>query len=98
MPLDARPSESAESFVKHIHNLRANIRRKITMSNKHYKFVADMHHRILEFNERHYVMVFVHPKHYLEHSFKKLHAQATGPFHIIHKLGRNAYFAFTYEY
>ena len=43
-------SEPTENFAKHIHDLHAEIRRKISLSNEEYKLVADVYCRSKEFN------------------------------------------------
>uniref|UniRef100_A0A5B7BML6 RNA-directed DNA polymerase n=1 Tax=Davidia involucrata TaxID=16924 RepID=A0A5B7BML6_DAVIN len=91
LPPESRPSASADSFAQHIHELHADIRRKIALSNETYKLAANVHRRKLEFNEGDYVMVRVRPERYPRNSFKKLHARAIGPFRILRKLGPNAY-------
>ena len=55
-------SEPAENFAKHIHDLHAEIKRKISLSNEEYKLVADVHRISKEFNIGEYVMVRIHPE------------------------------------
>ena len=43
-------SKPIENFAKHIHDLHAEIRRKISLSNEEYKLAADVHLRFKEFN------------------------------------------------
>ena len=69
-------SELAENFAKHIHDLHAEIRRKISLSNKEYKLAADVHRRCKEFNVNEYVMVCIRPKRILKTFSKKLYARA----------------------
>ena len=57
-----RVSEPAENFAKHIHDLDAEIRRKISLSNEEYKLAADVHRRSNEFNVGDYVMVRIRPE------------------------------------
>ena len=45
LPPHMRVSEPAENFAKHIHDLHAEIRRKISLSNEEYKLAADVHRR-----------------------------------------------------
>ena len=84
-------SEPAENFVKHIHDLHAEIRRKISLSNEEYKLVANVHRRYKEFNVGDYVMVRIRPKRIPKTFSKQLYARAMGPYSIIRKLGSNEY-------
>ena len=45
-----RVSEPSEHFEKHIHDLHAEIRRKVSLSNKEYKLATNVHRRSKEFN------------------------------------------------
>ena len=76
-----RISEPVENFAKHIHDLHAEIRRKISLSNEQYK----------EFNVGDYVMVHIRLERIPKTFSKKLYARAMGPYSIIHKMGSNAY-------
>ena len=91
LPLHMCVSEPAENFTKHIHDLHAEIRRKITLSNEEYKLAADVHHISKEFNVGEYVMVRIHPERILKTFEKKLYARVMSPYSIIRKLGSNAY-------
>ena len=91
LPPRMRVSEPAENFAKHIHDLHAEIRRKISLSNEEYKLVADVHHRSKEFNVSDYVMVSIRPERIQKTFSKKLYARAMGPYSIIRKMGSNAY-------
>ena len=62
LPPHMRVFEPAENFAKYIHDLHAEIRRKIFLSNKEYKLTADVHHRYKEFNVGEYVMVCIRPE------------------------------------
>ena len=62
LPPHMRVSEPVENFAKHIHDLHAEIRRKISLSNEEYKLAADVHRRSKEFNVGDYVMVRIRPK------------------------------------
>ena len=55
-------SEPTENFAKHIHDLHAEIKRKISLSNKEYKLATDVHRRSKEFNVGDYVMVRIRPE------------------------------------
>ena len=57
-----RVSELAENFAKHIHDLHAEIRRKISLSNEEYKLAADVHRRSKQFNVGDHVMVRIRPE------------------------------------
>ena len=91
LPPHMRVFEPAENFSKHIHDLHAEIRRKIFLSNEEYKLIADVHHRYKEFNIGEYVMVCIHSERIPKTFSKKLYARAMGPYSIIRKLGSNAY-------
>ncbi|XP_054809675.1 uncharacterized protein LOC129311378 [Prosopis cineraria] len=91
IPLTFHISESAKSFANRLHDLHAEIRRKLATSNDQYKLSANTHRRFQSFEIGDYVMARIHLERYPKHAFKKLHARATGPFRIIKKLGPNAY-------
>ena len=91
LPPHIRVYEPAENFVKHIHDLHAEIRGNISLSNKEYKLVADVQRRSKEFNVGEYAMVRIRPKRIPKTFSKKFYARSTGPYSIIHKLGSNAY-------
>ena len=55
-------SEPTKNFAKHIHDLHAEIRRKISLSNEEYKLAANVHRRSKEFNVGDYVMVRIRPE------------------------------------
>ena len=91
LPSHMHVSEPAENFAKHIHDLHAKIRRKISLSNEEYKLVVDVHRRSKEFNVGEYVMVRIRLERIPKMFSKKLYARTIGPFSIIRKLGSNAY-------
>ena len=91
LPPQMRMSDPAENFAKHIHDLHAKIRRKISLSNEEYKLAFDVHRRSKEFNVDEYVMFRIYPKRIPKVFSKKLYARAMYPYSIIHKLGSNAY-------
>ena len=62
------------------------------MSIEKYKLATAAYHQNVEFNENDNMMARIRPERYPKHLFKKLHAQAIGSFHILHKLGSNAYY------
>ena len=80
-----------KNFVKHIHDLHAEIRRKISISNKEYKIVVDVHRISKEFNVGDYVIVRIRPERIPKMFSKKLYARVMGPYSIILKMGSNAY-------
>ena len=84
-------SEPAKNFAKHIHDLHAEIWRKISISNEEYKLVVDVHRRSKEFNVGDYVMVHIHLERIPKTFSKKLYARAMGPYSIIRKMGSNVY-------
>ena len=91
LPPHMRVSEPTENFAKHIHDLHAEIRRKISPSNEEYKLDADVHRRSKEFNVGDYVMVRICPERIPKTFSKKLYTRAIGPYSIIHKMRYNAY-------
>ena len=91
LPPHMRVSKPAENFATHIHDLHAEIRRKISLSNEEYKLAADVHHRSKEFNVGDHVMVRIRPERIPKTFSKKLYARAMGPYSIIRKMGSNAY-------
>ena len=91
LPSYMRVSEPAENFAKHIHDLHAEIRRKISLSNEEYKLATDVHRRYKEFNVGDYVMVRIHPERIPKMFSKKLYARTIGHYSIIQKMGSNAY-------
>ena len=74
-----RVSEPAANFVKHIHDLHAEIRRKISLSNEEYKLAANVHRRSKEFYVGEYKLVCIRPKRIPKTFSKKLYARAMGP-------------------
>ena len=50
LPPQMHVFESIENFAKHIHDLHAEIRRKISLSDEEYKLAADVQRRSKEFN------------------------------------------------
>jgi len=91
LPPDARVSHPASTFAQHIHDLHAEIRRKIALSNDSYKHPADMHHRAVNFAVDEFVMARIRPERFPRNSLEKLHARAMGPYQILRKLESNAY-------
>ena len=91
LPPHMRISEPAENFAKHIHDLHAEIRRKISLSNEEYKLAADVHRRSKEFNVGGYVMVRIRSERIPKTFSKKLYARVMSPYSIIRKMGSNAY-------
>ena len=86
-----RVSEPTKNFAKHIHDLHAKIRRKISLSNEEHKLAANVHSRSKEFNIGEYVMVRIRLERIPKTFSKQLYVRAMGPYSIIHKLGSNAY-------
>ena len=84
-------SKPVNNFAKHIHDLHAEIRQKISLSNKEYKLAPAVHRRSKEFNVGEYVMVRNRSEKISKMFSKKLYARAMGPYSIIRKLGSNAY-------
>ena len=86
-----RMSAPIENFAKHIHDVHAEIRQKISLGNEEYKLAVDVHRRSKEFNVGKYVMVCIRPKRILKTFSKKLYARTMGSYSIIRTLGFNAY-------
>ena len=91
LPPHMRVSEPTENFAKHIHDLHAEIRQKISLSNEEYKLAADVHRRCKEFNVGDYVMVRIRPERIPKTFSKKLYTRVMGPYFIIRKMGSNTY-------
>ena len=91
LPPHIRVFEPVENFTKHIHDLHAEIRRKIYLINEEYKLVVDVHRSSKEFNVGEYVMVRIRLERILKMFSKKLYARAMGPYSIIRKMRSNAY-------
>jgi hypothetical protein len=49
LPLSPRVSEGAADFLRHIHDIHEEVRKKIVVSNEHYKTQVDAHRRVMEF-------------------------------------------------
>ncbi|GFS36272.1 NAD(P)-binding Rossmann-fold superfamily protein [Actinidia rufa] len=91
LPIEARPSDEAEAFSKHICDIHDDVRRKIVISNESYKRHADLRRRFAEFVEGDMVMIRVKPERYPKGVYKKLHSRNVGPFKVVKKISSNAY-------
>ena len=91
LPPHIRVFEPVENFTKHIHDLHAEIRRKIYLINEEYKLVVDVHRSSKEFSVGEYVMVHICLERIPKMFSKKLYARAMGPYSIIRKMRSNAY-------
>ena len=91
LPPNIRVSKPASTFAQHIHDLHAEICRKIAVSNDSYKLLANVHCRDTSFEVGDFLMACVWLEPLPKHFHKKLHARAMGPYQIIKKLGSNAY-------
>jgi len=74
LPPDVRGSQPTSTFAQHIHDLHAEIRRKIAISNDSYKFQVDVRRRDISFEVGDFVMARIRPERLRKHSHKKLHA------------------------
>ena len=83
LPPHKQVSKPAENFAKHIHDLHAEIRRKISLSNEEYKLAIDVHRRYKKFNGGDYVMICICPERISKTFSKKLYARAMDPYSII---------------
>lgn len=79
LPIEFRPTASVQSFANHIRNLHDTIKRKIALSNNHYKLIANARHRHKEFKIGDLVMIGLAPKRFPKHAAKKLSARSLGP-------------------
>ena len=86
LPPHMHVSGPTENFAKYIHDLHAEIRRKISLSNEEYKLATDVHQGYKEFNVGEYVMVRIHPERITKTFSKKLFARAMDLYSIIRKL------------
>ncbi|KAK8933568.1 hypothetical protein KSP39_PZI015465 [Platanthera zijinensis] len=91
LPLESRPSESAESFIQHIHELHESIRKKIATSNDNYKAYADVHRRERSFEVGTQVLVRLRAERFPSGTAKKLNARRVGPYTVVRRIGPNAY-------
>ena len=91
LPLHTHVSASALSMAEHIRSLHSDIRRRIEISNEHYKELADAHRRPREFQEGDHVMIRVRPERFPSGVVKKLQARGAGPFRVLKRVGSNAY-------
>jgi ribosomal protein L21E len=91
LPLHSPASQGAEDFSQHIHNIHAEVRRRLVVSAENYKQHADLHRRLVTFNVGDLVLVRLRPERFPRGAFHKLHHRRAGPFKILHWLGANAY-------
>ncbi|KAK8942371.1 hypothetical protein KSP39_PZI009407 [Platanthera zijinensis] len=91
LPLESRPSVSADSFVEHLHELHESIRKKIATSNENYKAYADISRRERNFGVGTQVLVRIRPERFPSGTAKKLNARRMGPYTVVRRIGTNAY-------
>ncbi|KAL7148069.1 hypothetical protein ABFS83_06G152600 [Erythranthe nasuta] len=91
MSVSHRPSEFANAFAQHIHDLHAEINRRINENNEKYQRSANAHRTFREFSVGDFVMVRVRPERFPQGISKKLQARSVGPFKILKRVGSNAY-------
>jgi len=72
--LNVLVSQPASAFAQHIHDLHAEIHRKIAMSNDSYKLSDDVRRKNISFEVGDFVMARIRPERLPKHSHKKLHA------------------------
>ena len=73
------------TFAQHIHDLYAEIRHKIAISNDSYKLTANMDRRDISFEASDFVIVIacIQPERLPKNPHRKLYIQAMGPYQII---------------
>ncbi|KAK8952345.1 hypothetical protein KSP39_PZI004083 [Platanthera zijinensis] len=91
LPLESRPSASAESFVEHLHELHESIRKKIATNNENYKAYADIRRRERNFEIGAQVLVRIRPERFPSGTARKLNARRMGPYTVVRRIGTNAY-------
>jgi len=91
LPLPPRVSEGAEDFLRHIHEIHEEVRKKIALSNESYKTRVDAHRRVVEFQPGDLVLINLRPERFSKGSLHKLHLRRAGPFKVLKRLGDNAY-------
>ena len=91
LPVEARPSADADSFIHHMQQVHEEVWHHISASNDSYKEHADKHRRFVQFEEGDMVMLRNHPERLPPGTNKKLHPRNFGPFKILKKIGPSAY-------
>jgi hypothetical protein len=91
LPLPPRVSEGAADFLRHIHEIHEEVRKKIALSNESYKARVDAHRRVVEFQPEDLVLINLRPECFSKGSLHKLHSRRAGPFKVLKRLGDNAY-------
>ena len=86
-----RVSESASSFVTHMHELHEVIKDKIKQKQLWLRLGADTRRKFKTFDVDDFVMVWIRPKRFPLGIVKKLHARCVGLFKILTKLNDNVY-------
>lgn len=91
LPIASRICEGAEDFVKHMHDIHSEVRKRLVITSENYKRQADQHRRHVEFKPGDLVLIRIRPERFPKGAFQKLHHRRAGPFKILQKLGSNAY-------
>jgi hypothetical protein len=91
LPLPPRVSEGAADFLRHIHDIHEEVRKKIVLSAERYKLRVDVHRRDIEFHPGDLVLINLRPERFTKGSLHKLHSRRAGSFPILKRLGSNAY-------
>jgi hypothetical protein len=83
LPLPPRVSEGAVDFLRHIHDIHEEVRKKIAVSNDRYKTRVDAHRRVVEFQPGDLVLIHLRPERFTKGSLHKLHSRRAGPFQVL---------------
>ncbi|XP_038695889.1 uncharacterized protein LOC119993050 [Tripterygium wilfordii] len=91
LPSFQQPSGEALEFASHIHQIHAEVKRRLAISNEAYSTSANARRRHVEFQPGDLVFIRVNPARFPSGSIHKLHSRRAGPFAVLKRLGANAY-------
>ncbi|XP_038704723.1 uncharacterized protein LOC120000670 [Tripterygium wilfordii] len=91
LPSFQQPSGEALELATHIHQVHAEVKRRLSISNDSYSSAANAHRRLIEFQPGDLVFIRIHPARFPPGTIHKLHSRRAGPFAVLKRLGANAY-------
>ncbi|KAG6778073.1 hypothetical protein POTOM_017918 [Populus tomentosa] len=91
LPSPPRPSAAGLDFSEYMKDVHTEVRRRLSLSTESYAASANARRKDRQFNNGDMVLVRLKPERFPSGSFTKLNARRAGPFHVIKKLGSNAY-------